>query len=478
MKRRDLRPVPDTSAASVAGNPISSDNASLGLSASRNNMLRPLIIRTLLVNLGINAVALVNSILLSHWLGPVGRGEIAAAMLWPMLLAYLSSMGLISATSYFAAAQGSKLQAIFSNAMTLAVIQSGFALIIGFVALPYLLQSQTASVVGTSRLYLLVIPITLSTQYATSILQGRIQMSAFNWLRTIIPVGYLVGTLALAMVAGLTLLNIVILHLGLSVLTWSGAMFVLFRSGIRPTFRPDAGLGKDMLKYGAKAQVGNVSGLANQSLDQALMAAWLPPAYLGLYVVAVSSASLSQMFSQAVQMVSTPSITQRESNAERAAVLQGVFRRYWLLSCLVSLAVAAVLPIALPIVFGVNFRAAIWPAEVLLIGMFLIGAKDVLAGGAQALGNPWLGSKAQLGALVVTILLLYILLPTMGIMGAAIATTAACATQLLIVVAGLRSTHSIPSMELFRFRAGDLGSALRIFDMPRAKSESLLPDRG
>jgi O-antigen/teichoic acid export membrane protein len=439
-------------------------------------MLRRLILKTLIVNCGINAFALANSILLSHWLGPVGRGEIAAAMLWPMLLAYLVSMGIISSTSYFTAARPTQLQPIFANAMALALVQSAVAVVIGYFALPYLLHSQSANVTRTARLYLLVIPITLSTQYGTSILQGRMQMTAFNWLRTIVPFGYLSGTVALAMSGNLVLVNIVILHLGLSAATWLGAMSMLLKSGIRPSLRLDPGLEKEMLGYGARVQVGNVSGMANQSLDQVLMAAWLPPLYLGLYVVAVSSASISQVFSQAVQMVSTPSITQRKSSAERAAVLQRVFRRYWLLSLFVALSLSAALPIAIPIVFGIRFTAAIWPAEVLLLGTFLGGAREVLTGGAQALGDPWLGSKAHLGALAVTIILLYLLLPTMGIMGAAIATAAACGVELAIVVLGLRNSHGIPLMTLFRLRTSDLGSAFHVFDVFKAKPESLLTD--
>ena len=65
-------------------------------------MLRPLILRTLVTNLVLSAIGLLNSVLLSRWLGPAGRGEVAAAMLWPTLLVYLSSLGLISAILYFA----------------------------------------------------------------------------------------------------------------------------------------------------------------------------------------------------------------------------------------------------------------------------------------------------------------------------------------------------------------------------------------
>lgn len=437
-----------------------------------------MILRTLIVNCGINALGLANSILLSHWLGPVGRGEIAAAMLWPMLLAYLSNLGIISATSYFSASRATKVQPIFSNAMALALIQSIVAFVVGFFALPFLLHSQTPNVINSARLYLLVIPITLSAQYATSILQGRMQITSFNWLRTITPCGYLGGTLFMAMSGRLVLTNIILLHLGLSLLTWFGAMSALYRLGLRVPRRLDPETGKDMLKYGAKVHIGDVSGLANQSLDQVLMAAWLPPAYLGLYVVAVSAAAISGVFSGTVQTVATPSITQRQTAKERASVLQAVFRRYWLLSFLVAAMFAVILPLTIPLVFGIRFRAAIWPAEVLLIGVFLMGAREVLAGGARALGDPWLGSKAQIGALFVTAVLLYLLLPRLGIMGAAIATSAACATQLLIVVAGLQSSHAIPAVSLFRVTAGDVGSALRAFDLFRPKPEGLLSDQG
>ena len=82
-------------------------------------MLRPLIVRTLLTSFGIAGLGLVNSVLLSRWLGPAGRGEVAAAILWPTLLVYLGSMGLIGAILYFAALPDSKPRAIFANGLWL-----------------------------------------------------------------------------------------------------------------------------------------------------------------------------------------------------------------------------------------------------------------------------------------------------------------------------------------------------------------------
>ena len=440
-------------------------------------MLRPLIFRTLLTNFALTGLNLVNSILLSRWLGPDGRGEIAAAMLWPTLMVYISSMGLITAIMYFSALPESRPQQIFANASWLALAQGAVAMLAGFFALPWLLHSQTATVITASRVYLLVIPFALLTQYGVSILQGQMRIASFNWLRIILPAGYLTGTVMLILAGRPSLFNIIALQLVLAVIVLIATLMSLSRAGVRLSFGVDGSLTKRMLKYGAKIQIGGITGMANTSLDQVLMAAWLPPDRLGLYVVAVSAASLAQVFSQAVQSVLTPSITQKESLAERASVLQSAFRRYWLLSFLVTLGIAALLPLAIPLVFGSNFKEAIWPAEVLLLGIFFIGAKEVLGGGAQALGDPWLGTRSQLVALVVTIVLLYLLLPGLGVMGAAIATAAAYWTQLAVVSYGLRKNHGISLRGLFSVKTTDLLSALNIYGLIKDQLKPLAPDQ-
>ncbi|HKP12223.1 MAG TPA: polysaccharide biosynthesis C-terminal domain-containing protein [Blastocatellia bacterium] len=419
-------------------------------------MLRPLILRTLATGVIIVAVGFINSMLLSRWLGPTGRGEIAAAMLWPSMLVYLSSFGLFSATAYFAALPESRPQTIFANNLVFTCLQGALAMAVGYVALPWLLHSQSETVVRAARWFLTSIPLALVAQYGVSLLQGQMRLTAFNLLRAILPAGYLIGTVVLKTCDQLTLSKIILLHIGLHTVVLFSTLATLWRLGIRPRLRLDGALASRMGKYGAKVQAGMVTGIANQNLDQMVMAAWLPAADLGLYVAAVSAAMLPQVFTQAVQTVATPGIVRAESAAARVTVLQGVFRRYWLLSGVIVCLLAAALPVAIPLVFGPAFRGAIGPAEVLLLGTFLIGAKEVLASGANALGDPWLSSKAQIWAVGVTIVLLYLLLPPLGIWGAAIASVAAYATQLLIMLHGLRRAHEISPAALFRVRLADL----------------------
>ena len=440
-------------------------------------MFKTLVWHTLVTSCGITLLGLANSILLSRALGPVGRGEIAAAMLWPNLLIYLSSLGLIASIMYFSALPKSNPDTVFANAVIIAPAQGVVAVLIGFIALPWLLDSQTDAVIGASRLFLAVVPFGLLTQYGVSILQGLMHLKKFNWLRTVLPAGYLLGTVSLLATRNLTLLNIILLQLSLSFLTCLATFVVLVNSGVRLSMSFEGSLAKRMLKYGVKVHVGNVSGVVNMSLDQALLAAMLPSKYLGLYVVGVSAASVAQVFSQAVQMVSTPSIAQRESSQERSSVLQMVFRHYWLFAIVLTLIIAAAIPIAIPLVFGGAFKEAVWPAEVLLLGSLFFGGQTVLSGGAQAMGNPWLSSKANLTALVVTVVLLYLLLPTLGIMGAAIATTSAYFVQLAMVIFGLRSTHGVSLAGLFYIRSGELNSVLDVLALLKGQPRRLASDQ-
>src|SRR5262249_49886239 len=156
----------------------------------------------------------------------------------------------------------------------------------GFLAAPLLLASQPSTVVHACRVYLLVIPISLFAQCCSSILQGRMELRIFNWLRLVIPFGYLVGVLILQIATTLTLFNIVFLHLALNLMVMVMLVAALFIRKIPLGLRPDIGLARRMLRYGLKVQVGDISQQANTRLDQTLIAAFLPPAQLGIYTAA------------------------------------------------------------------------------------------------------------------------------------------------------------------------------------------------
>src|SRR5690606_21255237 len=113
-------------------------------------------------------------------------------------------------------------------------------------------------------------------------------------------------------------------------------------------------------------------------------------------------------------------------------------RQSVLANLVVAGALALLLPWLVPLVFGAEFAAAVPIAEVLLLAALVMGAKDVLTGCAEAAGEPWLASRAEITALAVTFVGLVVLLPAIGVIGAAVTSVLAYATAFALLLRNVR----------------------------------------
>jgi O-antigen/teichoic acid export membrane protein len=387
-------------------------------------------------------LGLVNSVLLARWLGPAGRGEIAAAMLWPYWLMIIFSTGLLRSLIYHVAQPDSQPASAWSTAMWLGAVQSVVAVAVGYLALPLLLKRQAPDVLFASRVYLGMIPFYMLGQYGLHTLQGLQRFAAVNRLSLILPVGYLAGTVGLRLAGRLQLLDIVVLHFSLHIITLVCSLITL-RHCFRLHLTPQRALAGRLLKYGFKISAGELTSTVNLRLDQMILASLFPAVQLGLYTAAVSAAQLAEVLGYAFRMVVTPRVAAQRSAEDRVRMLGTYFRRYWLVSIPYCGALAAVLPFAIPVLLGKAYAQSVLVAEILLLGSVLVAARQVLAAGAQALGDAWLNSKAELVALPVTVVTLLVLLPRLGILGAAISSVLAYGTQAAVVLVGLKTRHGI-----------------------------------
>ena len=388
----------------------------------------------LIVGLG-----LLSGIQLSRALGPNGRGSVAATLLWPGLLVYLGAIGLSQAVVVFcaSAADRRRVSAVFSTAAVLAVGLSTASSGLGILLIPLLLRTQSLEVVKASRVFLLMIPAGMLSGLVAAVLQGRCSFLKLNALRLILPIGYVLGLAVLTLKGELSVMNVSLLQLALSYLTLVAGALVLMRDGI--SFSPssfDLGTAKQLFAFGAKAYIGTLSGTLNQRLDQALLAAWFPAAQLGLYSVASSAAGATDTIGFAFRTVASGRIAQRATTEDKFSELRAILARFWLVLLLGTAALAACLPKLVPLLYGAGFRAAVLPAELLLIAQIFYAAKNLLISAAEAFGDSWLGSKAELIGLAPTVLLLVILLPKLGILGAALASVTAYGVQFTVIAWG------------------------------------------
>ena len=132
-------------------------------------------------------------------------------------------------------------------------------------------------------------------------------------------------------------------------------------------------------------------------------------------MVDVSVAISQLLFTYAAPLSAAQGILLAQRVAVAGVVITGVLGAVLLL---------AARPL-LVFLYGEAFIGAVEPFQVLLVGAFAIGVRKILAEGLSGLGKPQYGSAGQWIALAVMVLLLWVMVPTAGILGAVWAVTIA-----------------------------------------------------
>src|SRR5438105_759149 len=87
---------------------------------------------SLIVSLAIQGLNVTSGVLLARSLGPTGRGELAAVILWPAVLATIFFAGFIEAVTYFTSRFQDKARQIACMGLAVALIESAIIVAVGY----------------------------------------------------------------------------------------------------------------------------------------------------------------------------------------------------------------------------------------------------------------------------------------------------------------------------------------------------------
>jgi O-antigen/teichoic acid export membrane protein len=381
----------------------------------------------------------VSSTLLNRWLGPTRRGELGAALIVAQLLPYIASMGLSTAVVYHASPLIEGPVRALSTAIPIGLVQAAVFGALCYSLMPTFLGSKGPDVVLYGRVALISLCPSILALYLQSTYQAQQQFKAFNLLRALLPFSSLLAIVLLGLTHHVTVGTVVLVYTFAPFAVVAVAVVCASRSHYLTSAGISRSVGRRLIGYGAKAQAGDLANSLNFRLDQLVIAAWLPARELGLYIAAVSATQLGNMISLSLSMVVQPALLNVGNDVGRRRVLlRRALRNYTIAGGATLVVVSALCPLVIPLLFGAAFGKAVAPSEILVTATFVLGYKTILAAAAQALGDPWLASRAELTGLLVTALGLIILIPILGITGAAITSLVAYATQGGVLARGLR----------------------------------------
>lgn len=392
---------------------------------------------TALANAAIAGCGLASGALLARVLGPDGRGELTAIQAWPLLLATAGTFGLTEAAAYFAASDTSRARTTLASTLLLALPFSVVAVVLGLVILPRALHAQTTDVRQAAQVSLLLIPLMTLLTAPHQALRGAGHAHAWNLLRLMAPAGW-AGVLAVLYVrGGATATSAAMAFLAVFAVSAVPAHLVAWRT-LRGAASPASSLWRRLLGYGAPTAVTAFPQWLNFRLDQLVMIALLSTDAVGLYAVAVAWGGAAQPLATVLAYAAVPSLAASQDAQQRARVL---YRSGALVAIAASALLMAATPFLVPLIFGVEFRAAVPAALILVAAGAVTGINTVGGECLRGLGRPRAVLAAECAGLAVTCVAVPLLIPSWGIVGAAVASLASYVAT-LVVQRRLLSTRS------------------------------------
>ena len=397
--------------------------------------------------------SLITAPLLARALGAEGRGLVAAATA-PLLVASAAlTMGMPDAVTYFVARRVRTLRTLGLGLLVVCIVGPlGSALI---ASISGILAGDHPDIEGLmSMIGLMLTPalVALVVRGYARAVQAWFLVASDQCLASVFRVGALGVLLA---TDGLTITSAAwVLAIGncVGIIAYLG-LLGRYR-GLPTTQDSNLPVGRhaaQLTRFGLGAWIGSAAGVVLARLDQVLFLPLSSAEQLGIYIVAVSLADMVRTFNAAVRDVvfSVQSAKNDDESLGRAARLSTIITA--------TVGVTAVLVgwWLIPLAFGPEFSSVTAVLAVVLVGTIIGNPGSVAAAGMTARGRPILRSIAILSSVVLNIALLVLLLPTMGAMGAAIASMVANAMCGLFVLVLANRVFGMKPALFLRVRRDD-----------------------
>ena len=369
----------------------------------------------------VNSVAA--GIIVAHWLGAKGVGELAVINVAVTTVVQICSFGLPSANTYFIAQDQQQLRTAAVNSLIFALFAgSVLALGLNFVAemRPAWFGDVSANLI---RIASVSIPSQLITLIGLNILLAVGKILPFNLLDLVGQSFVLINAVVALVFLRRGLATLVILN---TAAAWLVSLFVVVlivvaaRKFARSQWRPNASLLARMIRYGIKFHISILAGAIIFRADLLVVNHFRGPAEAGVYSVATQFGMLLMLLPGVIATILFPRVTaEQDARGETTAQVT----RYTALVTFICCLAAVPFSFVLPLVYGSEFADATRLLLILLPGVYLVGLESVMVQHFNALGLPRIIPVYWIVTLVVNLILVFALVPRLGAQGAAIAST-------------------------------------------------------
>jgi O-antigen/teichoic acid export membrane protein len=360
-------------------------------------------------------VALLLVVIQSRFLDPAGRGRFVLVVLTVTILARLFGQLGVAVTSH---ARDAELRPFVDRALVL-------ALLLGMLGIGAILTAGALIDAFGLRLAAIAAPALLPNivnACLSGVLLGRARIRLWNYIQALPPL--------------LTLVGMLIVVVGLdggvdgAVAVWTGAYFATAAFALaaaRDLWLPPAAPqvldrhGLAILRLALVMGAVQIVNLIGYRIELFILDRYDGLAQVGIYSIAMQAAEAMWLVPAAVATAVTGPVV-HETPAGAARLIRNACGRALLYTAALAVAVGALAPFAIPLLFGDDFRGATRPLLLLLPGVVLYGPVSILVVFLSIRsGRPRLSLLVSVIGLVVTAAASFLFIPRWGASGAAAA---------------------------------------------------------
>jgi len=384
------------------------------------------------------AIVLLLEIFYARLLGPGPRGQISVCMMTIAFGALLGGLGADIPIVIWRAGSKRNTTEWIQPVLLWGLVGSSIFSVLWFATFfrwhPEFLRGVTPELF---RLVLLTVPCAVLFTYAIAMMTGAERFRERAMMGLTVSAGGLCSFLALTLAMGRTA-EAVLWGNFIGVAAGLLAAWIVLRKEFSSNEKSsgDLQLAKGLLT-GLRGQAGNVAAFFNYRLDVFVVNYFLDAAHVGLYSLGVViSEGLWQIpAAAAVALFPRTARTVEEGATEFTCK---ILRHVLLISLVTGVLLALASPIAVPLIFGARFSASVAVIWWILPGTVALALAKVASSDLAARHKTGYASAFGAVALVVTVALDFLLVPWMGINGAAIASSAAYLVNTVLLLAALK----------------------------------------
>lgn len=404
--------------------------------------------------------ALTGTLLVARALGPEGRGEMAVAITAATSFFAVSHLSIDLSATYFFARRLLSLDMIGRVMATVALVMAPVALLL---QLGFFLATRDSVFAGVDSTAVLIaaatVPVTIHLVWLIALFQLGERLVRSQAASVTSAALQLTGVGILAVTNRLTLTTAMLLYAGNATCTW--LLHVLWgRSflSLKPTRNFSAV--RAMAGYALRLHPGYLFWFLLLRADILLVNALLGTREAGLYSIAVIVAEMILLLSAPIAVAVLPVQSLHEGAAAASLTFKAVRFNLLLAACL-ALGFAVTMPFLIPLVFGPSFGSSYGAMLALLPGVVAMAGYRPLYNWLLKQGRPGRATAICAAAFGANLVLNLVLLPSLGTVGAGVASSLAYTGLTVTFLAwGLRVAGATLG-EALRPRREDLDSIRR-----------------